>query len=278
MPQCFCRLPLCLRRRCRGTLAYWEPAVVVEAMVSITSGMLLWMGFWDALEIVLPADWYWRLAMIGVGTVGLFATRTMYDKSMLAAVRKHSERDNTMMLSAMEMASCDRSNGGKAGLTQCDVTGPAHCDGAQGKDSGSGCSSTRAVGVGGASSGETSAAADDDADSSAKSRPRPFLDAPRPDARRCCRAVFAILVGLTLWVGLWDLVDYTVLPAMFAGANGSSVCEAAEGDPGPHQIVLAPACLAVKLMLMVCGVTGMWVTRSLYGSVQVHSAQFSRFQ
>jgi hypothetical protein len=237
-----------------------------EAIVSIASGMLLWLGFWDALEIVLPPEWYWRLAMIGVGIVGLFATRTMYDKSMLARVRsRRTECASASMLSGMEMA-----NGGDAASND---TAAGH---------GAGASSTRAVGASPGADGEASAPAGDGgapAPAPAATRQaRPFFDAPRPDARRCCRAVFAILVGLTLWVGLWDLVDYTLLPALFHGRDGSSVCEAAEADPGPRQLVRAPACLAIKLMLMICGVTGLWGTRALYGTVQVHSSQFARFE
>ena len=64
----------------------------LEALISITSGMLLWMGFWDIVEVLLPPEWYWRLGMIVVGVVGLFATRTMYDKSMLALVRSRETR------------------------------------------------------------------------------------------------------------------------------------------------------------------------------------------
>ena len=101
------RLPLCLRRLCRGSLRYWEPCAFFEALVSIFSGMLLWMGFWDLIEMLLPPDAFTRLAMIAVGIIGLFGTRTMYDKSVLQSVRSRSEREeraDAAMLSSMEMA------------------------------------------------------------------------------------------------------------------------------------------------------------------------------
>ena len=106
---------------------------------------------------------------------------------------------------------------------------------------------------------------------------RAFFDAPRPDARRCSRAVFAILVSLTVWVGLWDLFDYSVLP-LLTDHNGTSLCGDAEANPGPAQLIRAPGCIALKLLLIAIGVVGLWATRSLYGANQVHSAMFTRLR
>ena len=108
---------------------------------------------------------------------------------------------------------------------------------------------------------------------------RPFFDAPRLDVKRCWRATFAICVGLTVWVGFWDLIDYHLFPLAFRVANGTqSLCEAAEAEPGPMQLVRSPACIVLKLTLFLVGVVGMWATRSLYGTTQVHTAQFSRIR
>ena len=59
--------------------------------------------------------------------------------------------------------------------------------------------------------------------------------------------------------------------------NATSICDAADADPGPRQLLRAPACVALRLGIFAIGVGGLWVTRSLYGTVQVHAAQFSRF-
>ena len=89
-------------------------------------------------------------------------------------------------------------------------------------------------------------------------RPPPFR------LSRCARSLFAIFVGLTLWVGVWDLVDYHVLPAL------TSTCASAN-EPNP-------SCGAVKAGLVVIGALGLYCTRSLYGEKKVHAAQFQRFQ
>lgn len=325
-------------------MRYWEPCIFFEALVSIFSGMMLWLGFWDLLEMLLPPDAYTRLAMILIGIVGLFASRTMYDKSVLASIRSHedrAERDDAAMLSSMEMAcggsvssnSRSSSNGDDGGMSRICSDGSmcghgdlrnggstvergGYSSGGVGADSGGGGSSADGggSGSGGGDSGicssiataaaarghlavreADSGSADDGTagklnaegmttrtPSAARARParpaRRVFDAPRPDARRCGRALFAILVGLTLWVGLWDMVDYHLIPSAFPGAqNATSICEAADADPGPRQLLRAPGCVALRLGIFAIGVGGLWVTRSLYGTVQVHAAQFSRF-
>ena len=319
------RLPLCLRRLCRGSLRYWEPCAFFEALVSIFSGMLLWMGFWDLIEMLLPPDAFTRLAMIAVGIIGLFGTRTMYDKSVLQSVRSRSEREeraDAAMLSSMEMANYagegEGSNaadaGGKGGGSGSSSSSSGNGDGmssrsvtivgsegftditpskeacskdrnARGSSSGGAAVSAASAGASAAEAQMTCVAPTPTALSMDATAPpcqrthRPFFDAPRPDAKLCSRAVFAILVGLTLWVGLWDLVDYHLLPQAFPGPNNaSSICESADADPGPWQLVQAPACACIRLVIFAVGVAGLWVTRSLYGTVQVHTAQFSRFR
>ena len=64
------------------------PLAVAEAFVSITSGVLIWMGFWDFIDTyVVPERWWAKLLMIVFGAIGLFCTRTLYDKEMLHAIR-----------------------------------------------------------------------------------------------------------------------------------------------------------------------------------------------
>ena len=80
------RIPLL--RYCRGHRRYFEPLAVAEAFVSITSGVLIWMGFWDFIDTyVVPERWWAKLLMIVFGAIGLFCTRTLYDKEMLQAMR-----------------------------------------------------------------------------------------------------------------------------------------------------------------------------------------------
>ena len=71
---------------------YFEPVAVAEALAAITSGVLIWMGWWDLLEILLPPDWYFRLILIIIGLVGLIMTGTLYDRTMLQTVRQMKDQ------------------------------------------------------------------------------------------------------------------------------------------------------------------------------------------
>ena len=68
-------LPRALRRHLRKSARYCEPMAVVEALVAIVSGVLLWIGFWDLIELVVPSKWYWKAGLIALGGVGLVARR-----------------------------------------------------------------------------------------------------------------------------------------------------------------------------------------------------------
>jgi hypothetical protein len=69
---------------------------------------------------------------------------------------------------------------------------------------------------------------------------------------------------VTLQVGLWDLIDYFIIPAIF------DVCS--------EENLPSLGCLGVKLSLVLVGAVGLYWTRSLYGDTRVHSAQFQRYE
>ena len=76
-----------------------------------------------------------------------------------------------------------------------------------------------------------------------------------------------------MWVGVWDVVDYHVLPTM------TTACAAPAGaNPSPAELFRFPSCACVKLACFVLGVIGLWATRTLYGKTTVHSAQHQRAQ
>ena len=301
------RAPTVLRRRCGGSLTYFEPCMIVESLVSIGSGMLVWMGAWDAIEILLPPGPWARLVMILVGVVGLYATRTMYDKKLLSDVRSRKpDRQSAAMLKsiAVEMTTAaSSSSNNKVNPTRSSVSSSSSNGGAEAPQkvphanngsNGSSSSSTRDV-TSSSSSNTAGAAApmddvplddiplDDDNGGGTTAKPssrRRFFDAPKPSARRCARGSFAIIIGLCVWVGMWDLVDYTLLPmwTTVSAENGTDICTEANNDPGPHQLFHAIPCLSVKLLILLVGLLGLWSTRSLYGSEQVHAAMFSRLR
>lgn len=76
-----------------------------------------------------------------------------------------------------------------------------------------------------------------------------FLHPPPFSCSRCSRALLATFAGLTMWVGLWDLLDAHLLPTLF---------DACVHEP-------SVGCGAVKLSLIAIGAFGLYLTRSLYG-------------
>ena len=45
-----------------------KPMAMLEAMVAISAGVLLWMGFWDFIDVYLvPRQWWAKLCMVIVG-------------------------------------------------------------------------------------------------------------------------------------------------------------------------------------------------------------------
>ena len=89
----------------RGARRYFEPGAVAEALVAIGSAVLLWMGWWNLTYILLPPQWYWCAAEIIVGILGLFATRSMYDKAMLRDSRADGRADTSLESIKVEVPS-----------------------------------------------------------------------------------------------------------------------------------------------------------------------------
>ena len=59
------------RRWLRGGKRYFDPLAVLEASVSIVSGVLIWMGIWDLLDLYIVPDTLWgKLLMVLFGMIG----------------------------------------------------------------------------------------------------------------------------------------------------------------------------------------------------------------
>ncbi|EOD13904.1 hypothetical protein EMIHUDRAFT_212474 [Emiliania huxleyi CCMP1516] len=284
----------------RRQRAYFEPMAILEASVSILSGVLLWIGFWDATSYIIAfmhADhWAARVLLILGGVVGLFLSRTLYDKQMLQAIRA-ARPDSAALQSFPSRASGQPMLG--AGLAMervrpaaelvARLETPAEGFGIPVEGSGQpGPSSTgsegeigRIVFVSPSDSPQSEAgqpgppapvlalrtAAQPKAHAPPAGVPpsaRQYFRAPRFELSKFCRSLGAILCGLAVWVGLWDLIDYDIIPALF---------DACHDDRLPSL-----GCLLVKLVLGILGAGGLFATRSLYGDTQVKSAQFSRFE
>ena len=69
----------------RSTLPRCEPLALCEALVAVTSGVLLWMGLWDLIEEIVPAVWYAKVLMIVIGGGGLFLMGQLYHGQQLQA-------------------------------------------------------------------------------------------------------------------------------------------------------------------------------------------------
>lgn len=233
-----------------------EPIALTEAFIAISSGALLWIGWWDLLESYLvPQTWWAKLCMIFVGAIGALATRSLYAEPV--HVHSIKSADGTSMLDAVEegletprrtapaLPEAFSPRPRTLGLVddEEDAAHGVHRTPARGGKQRARAAATRSVAGG---------------EESCWSR-HCFLQPPRFSASRCGRALLATFSGLTMWVGLWDLLDEHLLPTMFT----SCAHEPATG------------CAVVKLSLLAIGALGLYVTRSLYGD-QGTVVQFQR--
>ena len=267
----------------RGARRYFEPGAAAEALVAIGSAVLLWMGWWNLTYILLPPQWYWCAAEIIVGILGLFATRSMYDKAMLRDSRADGRADTSLESIKVEVPS--DAGGARVWTGEQLATRASASRGAAAGNAEEGYEEHLAAWRShlAAWSAAGPRANSDEAETLATPQPTPpprtrrnrrrrYFDAPRPDARRGCRALFALLMGISVWTGFWNGV------ALCLPAEVVACCASAEADPGPKQLVRAPWCVLAKVTLMALGTCGLWATRSLYGDRQVHGAQHQRMR
>jgi len=213
---------------------YFHPLAVSEALVSITAGVLLWMGVWDLLdEYLVPEEWWAKLFMLAAGGFALFSTRTLYDETHVIS-----------------------SSGKQGAYSSVDTDGSAADQHDSAGETGGGCCCC-CCGRGGAGVSNAEAEvemeppSDLDVESAgervapdvpptpwtmrrgaaaapaASPEPRRYFHRPAFSVVRCSRALFAIFAGLVLWVGLWDLVDEHILPTVFSGCQGEPSGECA---------------------------------------------------
>ena len=264
------------------------------------SGVLIWMGFWDFIDTyVVPERWWAKLLMIVFGAIGLFCTRTLYDKEMLHAIRASTglgERPDAGLLPLHTDSAAPTTPGGepppmaaprcRSATAAASGSGAPHgavgrrgrgaaagrrwrwhcCGGGWHRGGASGGGRSRDAPAAAPAAASARAAASEGGAEPAR-RGRTYFNAPPFSALKCGRALLAIFVGLTLWVGVWDLVDYHLLPAAVAA------CAAEADDGGPRL-----GCALVKLGLIALGALGLYCTRSLYGARSKGAAQFQRFQ
>lgn len=230
----FISVSLLTRKRRRGAAtgeeysslwAYWDSAAFCEATVAISSGALLWIGFWDIMDAyVVPKEWWGKLCMMGVGFIGAIFTRSLYD------VQQVEER--TVVHAVDDTATVNE-------------RGPRTPKPPGSRDPG-----VRAIMTPHRAVLSLEAAEEMVLEEGRASPRRKCFNAPPFSSARCVRALLATFSGLTIWVGLWDLLDYHVLPALVPGCL--------------HEPNLA--CAALKLVLVALGALGLFCTRSLYGS------------
>lgn len=278
-----------MKRQSQAGPAYHvRPLAMMEAMVAIAAGVLLWMGFWDFIDVYLvPRQWWAKLCMVIVGALGSILTRSLYDEQLdyvhpsgggdvddpprsprsanleeaprrlppLSRERSGSSSfsgmppvlgspvlSNSPIASRLRDLTAKRNSSAYAAITpEADNNVPTAQDDADDE-----APPTRAPPNSAARGGASPA------------RPRKYFDPPRFSCGRCTSSLLTILSGLTLWVGIWDLVDEHILPAIFT----SCVKEPSAG------------CAAVKLSLICIGALGMYWTRSLYGDRMVQPSQF----
>ena len=72
----------------QSQVGHVRPLAMMEAMVAIAPGVLLWIGFWVFIDVhLVPCQW-WALCMVIAGALGSILTRSLYDEQQArAAVR-----------------------------------------------------------------------------------------------------------------------------------------------------------------------------------------------
>lgn len=252
----------CLKyRKLSEMRQYFDPLAAAESLIAICSGALLWIGYWDFLDSYLvPNSWWSKLCMLLVGALGALATRSLYAE---ASPHPIQSADGTCVVADEESVESPRSP------ALPDVFSPRpRALGAMGDaDEGgrpaplriyeraAGARTAAAQAGKGGVRGRIARARE------AASRSRwCFLSPPKFSGTRCARALLATFSGLTMWVGLWDLLDAHLLPSLF------------------HECRHEPSmgCAVVKLSLVAIGALGLYLTRSLYGEEGQSVVQFQR--
>lgn len=237
-----------VRKWLEGHRRYFDAMAILESLVAIMSGITVWLGTWDLLDNhLLPDTVTSKLLLIIFSLLALYASRTLYDKEL--TVLREKERRRRMSVP---------SNTPHAAPHASDV----HLEAPAGEQH---------AALDQTNGGADSAATPPLDANSAPARstlpvpPLPmrrlYFDAPPFSAARFARASFALLASLTLWIGMWDMLDYHIIPGIF------KVCVNDEWQ-----------CSFVKAGCVVIGLTGLYLTRTLYGTDSVKNAHFSRMK
>lgn len=238
-----------------GNLRYFDAMAILESFVAITSGILVWLGLWDLFTIhLLPSTLAAKLTLVAISLASLYSNRTLYDKQLILLRAK--ERARRSLSAGASTASVSRESSGMAVSTTMQ---PGAAQLAE-QPSASGAALLlpdlrRAVGQ-----QPITMPPDDQLPAQLPARMRRlYFDAPPFNLRRLCRAMFALFANLSLWIGMYDTLDYHLLPALF------KACVTCEGP-----------CALVKAGCIVLGLLGLYWTRALYGDVVIKSANFQR--
>ena len=276
---------------CAGASRYFSVCALAEAVVGILGVLLVWMGWWDLCNLIVPPRWYWSLLLACMGGLGLFFTRALYPKHMLQRARElagHAECTSSNLIStsssssrAAARASCTCSPPASPPSGTAVLEGSAPAASLPARGVGETC--TRQLpsidpevvadvetGVKLETPVESPAPTSRANESPAAARgpaKRVHFAPPRPNAKKCARALLSIVMGLTLWVGLWDLIDYHLLPLIHP------TCHEREAGPDAWHWPGA-GCVGFRLGLVVVGLVCLWATRSLYGDATVRTAMF----
>ncbi|KAG8468094.1 hypothetical protein KFE25_007146 [Diacronema lutheri] len=238
-----------LRKWMGGHRRYFDALAILESLVAITSGIIVWLGTWDLLDNhLLPDTITAKMLLIVFSLLALFASRTLYDKQLLKL--RNVERRRRKSITRVRQANAQAAVGceSEARESSSQMAAPA---------------SERASrqGLHGDELGSSGAGLVAPSATPIEHMHRLYFDAPHFSARRFARAAFALLASLTLWIGMWDMIDNHIIPTLFA------VCAREEWQ-----------CAFVKVGCVVLGLLGLYATRTLYGSDSVKNAHFSRMQ
>lgn len=239
-----------------GNFRYFDGMAILESFVAIASGILVWLGLWDLFTVHIFSHTVGaKLSLVAVSVAALYGNRTLYDKQLIQLRAKERER---RLLStgapaaggSVEPASADSSSAGAASREAAPAEAGSRPTGLGPLSIGSAATAELLPRMPG---GRPGAGAEP-----ARMR-RLYFDAPPFNLRRLSRATFALFANLSVWIGMYDTLDYHLIPALFPTCAG------------PER-----PCALVKGGCILLGLYGLYWTRALYGEVDLKCANFQR--
>ena len=270
----------------RRQMQYFDSWLIAESLVSITSGVWVWVGCWGIWDVYIfrgiqedcsfyapddvPSSRAWQglahlngaayVALVLFTIVLMLLTRTLYSKEELRSQRARV-RDGALsyMLPGLRRASAMTPGNSVRGSEVSWV----------------GASPSHGVNEGGRALPEheeryptPDGRGGAEPDERPRPQARPYSERPPWSWSKASQAILGIMIDCAFWVGTYNLTDYIFIPWVVSAWRGEVNLHC---TPSQHAVGIA-----TRLGLIIVGCAGLFVTGSLYGHETVQAANFER--